>query len=74
MPTLVDDDGFAIWDSHAIITYLVAKYAKNDALYPQDLKKKAIVDQRLHFESGTVFARMLKITVNYNDSFKTVES
>ncbi|EFA00271.1 glutathione S-transferase 1-like [Tribolium castaneum] len=62
VPTLVDDDGFAIWDSHAIITYLVSKYAKNDALYPQDVKKRAVVDQRLHFESGTVFVRLLKIT------------
>jgi glutathione S-transferase len=63
VPTLVDDDGFAIWDSHAIMTYLVSKYAKNDSLYPKDLKKRAIVDQRLHFESGVFFARLLGITV-----------
>ncbi|XP_068892686.1 glutathione S-transferase 1-like [Tenebrio molitor] len=62
VPTLVDDDGFAIWDSHAIMTYLVSKYAKDDSLYPKDLKKRAIVDQRLHFESGVFFARLLGIT------------
>ncbi|XP_967395.2 glutathione S-transferase 1 [Tribolium castaneum] len=62
VPTLVDDDGFTIWDSHAIITYLVSKYAKNDALYPKDLKKRAVVDQRLHFESGVVFPRLAAIS------------
>jgi glutathione S-transferase len=63
VPTLVDDDGFVVWDSHAIATYLVSKYAKDDSLYPKDLKKRAIVDQRLHFESGVLFARLLRITV-----------
>jgi glutathione S-transferase len=62
VPTLVDDDGFVVWDSHAIATYLVSKYAKDDSLYPKDLKKRAIVDQRLHFESGVLFARLLRIT------------
>lgn len=63
VPTLVDDDGFTIWDSHAIMVYLVAKYAQNDSLYPKDLKKRAIIDQRLHFESGVVFATLRNIAV-----------
>nr|AWX68887.1 glutathione S-transferase epsilon 3 [Heortia vitessoides] len=54
IPTLKDDD-FVIWDSHAICTYLVNKYADSDALYPKDLKQRAIVDQRLHFDSGILF-------------------
>jgi glutathione S-transferase len=40
VPTLVDDDGFTLSDSHAIMIYLLSKYAKNDNLYPKDLKKK----------------------------------
>ncbi|KAK5641234.1 hypothetical protein RI129_009781 [Pyrocoelia pectoralis] len=55
VPTLVDDDGTIIWDSHAINTYLVSKYAKNDSFYPRNLTKRAIVDQRLHFDSGLAF-------------------
>ncbi|CAH1367311.1 unnamed protein product [Tenebrio molitor] len=61
VPTLVDEDGFVLWDSHAIMTYLVSKYSKDDSLYPKDLKKRALVDQRLHFDNGVAFALTLKI-------------
>uniref|UniRef100_A0A1A9VHV1 Glutathione S-transferase 1-like n=1 Tax=Glossina austeni TaxID=7395 RepID=A0A1A9VHV1_GLOAU len=54
VPTLEDDGNF-IWDSHAIMAYLVSKYGKDDAFYPKDLLKRALVDQRLHFESGVMF-------------------
>lgn len=57
IPTL-DDNGSIIWDSHAISTYLVEKYAKNDKLYPKDLVQRAQIDQRLHFDSGFLFARL----------------
>ncbi|KAF5279726.1 hypothetical protein FQA39_LY05416 [Lamprigera yunnana] len=54
LPTL-DDDGVIIWDSHAINAYLVTKYGKDDSLYPSDLIRRAIVDQRLHFDSCNLF-------------------
>nr|AIL29312.1 glutathione S-transferase epsilon 3 [Cnaphalocrocis medinalis] len=54
IPMLKDDD-FIIWDSHAINAYLVNKYGENDALYPTDFKKRAQIDQRLHFDSGILF-------------------
>ncbi|KAH8297206.1 hypothetical protein KR044_006694, partial [Drosophila immigrans] len=64
VPMLEDDDA-CIWDSHAIICYLVSKYGKDDSLYPKDLLKRAVVDQRLHFESGVAFANALRaITKN----------
>ncbi|XP_017038703.1 glutathione S-transferase 1-like [Drosophila ficusphila] len=62
VPTL-EDDGHYIWDSHAIIAYLVSKYGKNDSLYPKDLLQRAVVDQRLHFESGVMFANGLRSIV-----------
>ncbi|XP_043643103.1 glutathione S-transferase 1-like [Drosophila teissieri] len=58
VPTL-EDDGHFIWDSHAIIAYLVSKYGKTDSLYPKDLLQRAVVDQRLHFESGVIFSGAL---------------
>ncbi|XP_058056682.1 glutathione S-transferase 1-like [Anopheles bellator] len=36
VPT-INDNGVALFDSHAIIVYLVSKYAKDDGLYPKDL-------------------------------------
>ncbi|XP_017116353.1 glutathione S-transferase 1-like [Drosophila elegans] len=59
VPTL-EDDGHFIWDSHAIIAYLVSKYADTDSLYPKDLLQRAVVDQRMHFESGVVFVNGIR--------------
>ncbi|XP_017892800.1 glutathione S-transferase 1-like [Ceratina calcarata] len=52
---VMDDNGFILLDSHAIVTYLVDKYGKNDSLYPKDLQKRALVDQYLHFDSWSLF-------------------
>ncbi|KAK9891876.1 hypothetical protein WA026_017362 [Henosepilachna vigintioctopunctata] len=57
VPTLVDENT-VIWDSHAIMTYLVSKYAGNDSLYPKNLEQRALVDQRLHFDTGSLFVHL----------------
>nr|WMM91884.1 GSTe1 [Paracoccus marginatus] len=61
IPTIEDEDGFILWDSHAINAYLAAKYGKDehDKLYPKDLKARAIVDQTLHFNNSVLFASLL---------------
>lgn len=56
IPT-IDDNGFSLWESRAIMTYFVNQYGKDDSLYPKDPKKRAVVDQRLYFDIGTLYAR-----------------
>ena len=56
VPLLEDEDGSCVFDSHAIMAYLVRKYGKqNDPLYPKGFYERAVVDQRLHFENGNLF-------------------
>ncbi|KFB39337.1 glutathione s-transferase E4 [Anopheles sinensis] len=55
---LIDDNGTIVYDSHAIIVYLVTKYAKDDSLYPADPATRAKVNSALHFDSGVLFARL----------------
>lgn len=57
----MDDDGFIIWDSHAICTYLIDKYGKNDHLYPKNLYVRARINQRLYFDVGVAFAPLRPI-------------
>lgn len=54
IPTLVDN-GFVLWESRAILAYLVEKYGRNDSLYPKEAKARALVNQRLFFDLGTLY-------------------
>ncbi|KAK5643407.1 hypothetical protein RI129_007252 [Pyrocoelia pectoralis] len=58
IPTIVDN-GFAVWESSVIATYLVQTYAKDDSLYPKDTKKRSVVDQRLYFNLGVLGQRFV---------------
>nr|XP_017014975.2 glutathione S-transferase 1-like [Drosophila takahashii] len=58
---VLDDNGTILWDSHAIATYLVDKYAKSDELYPKDLVKRAIINQRLFFEASVTYPGLSNI-------------
>lgn len=44
----IDDEGFCLGESHAILTYLAEKHGWSD-LYPSDLKTRAKIDEYLHF-------------------------
>ncbi|KAJ9592347.1 hypothetical protein L9F63_001116, partial [Diploptera punctata] len=58
IPTIIDD-GFVITESRAILGYLVEKYAKDDSLYPKDLKKRTLINQRLYFDVGVLYQSFL---------------
>lgn len=53
--------------SRAIMTYLVSAYAVDDKLYPMtDVKLRSLIDQRLQFDLGTLYARTADHFVNYS--------
>lgn len=40
------------------MTYLSSAYSSDDTLYPRDVRARALVDQRLQFDLGTLYARL----------------
>jgi glutathione S-transferase len=65
IPTLEDHDaGIVLWESRVILTYLTSVHAKDDNLYPKDIVKRALVDQRLAFDLSTLYQRMVEYFVS----------
>ncbi|XP_060529803.1 glutathione S-transferase D7-like [Cylas formicarius] len=50
---VLDAHGFYLGESNAILQYLADKYAKDETLYPQDVRKRAVVNHRLCFNLST---------------------
>lgn len=72
IPTL-DDNGVVFWDCHAICTYLVTKYAKNDKLYPiKDIVMRAKIDECLYFDGGYMYAKLRSLMepIFYHGSYE----
>nr|QHU79939.1 glutathione S-transferase D12 [Bemisia tabaci] len=65
VPTM-DDNGFYLSESRAIITYLANKYGKHkNYLYPKDPERRGVIDQRLYFDMGTLFQRFADYWLPY---------
>ncbi len=58
----IDDDGFVLFESNAIIRYLADK--KGSPLYPKGLKERGLVDQWIDFGSMHVGAALMKVVYN----------
>jgi glutathione S-transferase len=49
VPTLQEDD-FILWESNAILRYLCAAHAPGSALWPQDLRRRAMIDRWMDWQ------------------------
>ena len=59
---VIDDDGFALFESGAICKYLCRK--NRSPLYPEEIKQAAVIDQWTDFAVIHVAGAMQKVTFN----------
>ncbi|XP_026729937.1 glutathione S-transferase 1-like [Trichoplusia ni] len=61
LPVLEDDD-LILHDSHAIMMYLADAYGMDESWYPKNNKKRALVNQKLFFDTAILFPRLRNVT------------
>jgi glutathione S-transferase len=50
---VIEDDGFVLWESNAIVRYLSAKHAAG-SLWPEDLRRRADADRWMDWQTTTL--------------------
>lgn len=59
VPT-INDNGYVLWESRAILQYLVSKYGSHKSeLYPLEPEARSVVDRILFFDIGTLYRSLL---------------
>jgi glutathione S-transferase len=59
VPT-IDDDGFVVWESGAILRYLAAKYSQGQ-LWPEDPRSRADADRWVDWANSTFWPALVPI-------------
>ena len=62
IPTLIDSDGFVLWESHAIIRYLCQKY--ENKIFPTDIKSQAQINKWMDWQITTLYPPLRTIFFN----------
>ena len=60
VPTIIEDDGWVMWESNAITRYLAARHAPG-TLYPNDLRQRASAERWMDWQSNTVSPQMVMV-------------
>ena len=79
VPT-IDDDGFVLWESYAIIRYICRRYGKG-SLWPEDDRQAALADQWMEWTNSRfmrtffpVFWGLIRTPKDQQDTSKVQES
>ncbi|CAB3369874.1 Hypothetical predicted protein [Cloeon dipterum] len=59
---VLEDDGFFLSESVAMMQYICDKYAPDNQLYPKDPQKRALVNHRLVFNISTLYKFLIEYT------------
>jgi glutathione S-transferase len=73
IPVYVDGDGTIVVDSHAIMIYIVEKYGQNTSYYPKDPAKRAVVHNRLFYDTGVAFQHCRTVSARVRGVIKCDE-
>jgi len=58
---VLEDDGFLLWESNAIISYLASRHGSDRALIPSDARERAEVDRWLSWQLAHLGPAMSKV-------------
>ncbi len=71
---MIEDDGFVLWESNAIVRYLAARHASGSAWYPADIQARAQAEKWMDWTTSsfaapfrTVFWGVLRTPVEQQD-------
>jgi glutathione S-transferase len=63
VPVLVDEE-LILTEPRAILCYLVGLFSNGNSLYPIDLKRRAMIDQRLFYDASVVYPSVMNVIVS----------